>query len=259
MSSGCRRQSSTRPRASSESGGPGGAQALGRCILWPTVDTERVLAVAIVWISVLAAVLAGREIVRARHAWDRRALRLMNGLVVIMMLAVGSLGIVLGVSFLSDDGRTGHLVPTGTAGAGAHPIGPAKGSSTTPTLSQSPATSATPSVSSALEPTPLPTRSMPPGTASPRDDPTASVAEPDTGIVEAGPTLWSYSVDRSRVTGFVEIRAPERIRAQASAPAIYALPSLTDPRGTILLTMVLSGDFAGTYLSPEDEGVTYTP
>lgn len=72
-------------------------------------------------------------------------------------------------------------------------------------------------------------------------------------------TFRAYEVEGDSATGFHNVRTSSGVSARASAPADYAFPTLSDPSGTVRLVRILTGPYAGIYVSPDDPGVGYTP
>jgi hypothetical protein len=66
-------------------------------------------------------------------------------------------------------------------------------------------------------------------------------------------------VEGDSVTGFRDVQTSSGVTARASAPSTYAFPTFSDPSGTVRLVRILTGPYAGIYVSPHDPGVRYTP
>jgi hypothetical protein len=250
------------------------------CMLAPNVNTERLAPVAIVWTIVLIGLLVVREIMRADARWaGLSALRLLNVLVLAMVISISGAGVIYAVWSVASTGETSvagrspqsGIDPPGssTVPSAAPPFpSPSVGrSATPPSPSPSVGRSATPPAggsSHGIEPTAsantasaMPSAPAPSATtaAVPMPSPTATAV----WLVVAGPTIRTYEVLGSRVTGFQDVHLSERIIATASSPVTYVFPSFSDPEAAIRLTKILSGQFAGSYLCPDDEGVTFHP
>jgi len=69
----------------------------------------------------------------------------------------------------------------------------------------------------------------------------------------------SYDVQRGIVTGFTRNLIAQPFTGQATTPQSFAYPTFTDPSGRKTLVRILVGRLAGTWVSPDDPGVRYTP
>lgn len=72
-------------------------------------------------------------------------------------------------------------------------------------------------------------------------------------------TFRAYEVEGNSVRGFHDVHASSGVSPRASAPGDYAFPTFSKPSGTIRLVRILTGPYAGIYVSPDDPGVRYTP
>jgi hypothetical protein len=79
------------------------------------------------------------------------------------------------------------------------------------------------------------------------------------GEVSVPARFTAYSVKDGRVVSFRQIRSSSPVTARASEPRTFAFPTFSDPNGQVTLVQMLSGPYAGTWVSPDDPGVRYTP
>lgn len=243
------------------------------------MSTERIVLVGTVWAVLLLALLVLREFVRAvRSRSQGRILPVLDKLVVVMIVAfslaavirLGSLVSPLGVSASPSSpvpsGPIAGVSPSPTAQSSPSsaipsaspslgvtptaPVTPTPTSAPTPTLEPSVPPTPTPEPTAAPTPTPTPT---PPPTPTPTPTPASG------GQVTVPSTFRAYDVQDGRVTGYHDVRASAPVTARASDPQTFDYPTFSDPNGQIRLVRMLSGPYAGTWVSPDDRGVRYTP
>ncbi len=107
-----------------------------------------------------------------------------------------------------------------------------------PTAPPTVAPTATPTTAPTLEPTPAPTGSQ--------------------GTVAVTAKFRSYVVKDGTVRSFHEVQASHAFTADSTAPQEYSFPTFSHPDGTIQLVQLLSGPYAGLWVSPDDKGVHYS-
>jgi outer membrane biosynthesis protein TonB len=254
------------------------------------VNTERIVLVGTVWAVLLLALLVLREFVRAvRSRSQRRVLPVLDKLVVVMIVAfslaavirLGSLisppGVSASPSSPAPSGPIAGVSPSASPHASASvpvPSASAAVPSATPGATPSAAVSppatpeATPTPVPTAEPTPEPTPQPTPEptpvptpvpTPEPTPTPTATPTPVSGGEVTVPATFKAYEVQDGRVTGYHMVHASRPVTARASDPQTYSFPTFSNPNGTIRLVQMLSGPYAGTWVSPDDPGVRYTP
>jgi hypothetical protein len=161
-------------------------------------------------------------------------------------------------------GSTPTIPPTPTASPTVAPTATDKPTPTlpptvTPTVPPTPP----PTVPPTVAPTPVP--SVPP-TAPPTPSPTVaatpvptpSPTEASQGTVSVPATFRAYVVKNGTVRSYHEVQASRPFTARSTAPQPYSFPTFSNPDGTIQLVRLLSGPYAGQYVSPDDPGVRYT-
>jgi hypothetical protein len=68
----------------------------------------------------------------------------------------------------------------------------------------------------------------------------------------------AYVVKNDSVRSFQDVEASQRFTARSTAPQAYNFPTFSRPNGTIQLVQLLSGPYAGAWVSPDDPGVRYS-
>ena len=246
------------------------------------MTNDRVILVGIAWTLLLLVLLVVRELVLAgKWRARRRVLPVLNTLVVVMIAAF-SLAAILRLGNLANPaGSPGPSASGPVTAASASPAPsptqsvetpggtlpietPTTAPQTTPGASPtegtpaptevlpSPSAVPSPAPTSPPEPTPTPTP-----TTAPRPTPTPT--PPTTGTAAVPATFTVYAVRGSSVTGFHDVHASSGFSARSTAPRLFTIRSFTNPNGRIRLVHVLSGPYAGVWVSPDDPGVSYTP
>jgi hypothetical protein len=81
---------------------------------------------------------------------------------------------------------------------------------------------------------------------------------PQFGLVEAPADVNSYEVEGGQITGYREIHLEQPISAPATRPRTFKFPTFSDPDGVKRLVRVTDGPYRGVWLSPDDDGVTWS-
>jgi hypothetical protein len=102
-----------------------------------------------------------------------------------------------------------------------------------------------------LAPTPVPT-------VAPTPEPTASPTDQSQGTVAVTATFKAYVVKNDSVRSYREVHATKAFTARSTSPQPYSFPTFSHPDGTINLVQILSGPYAGLWVSPDDPGVRYS-
>jgi hypothetical protein len=68
----------------------------------------------------------------------------------------------------------------------------------------------------------------------------------------------AYDVKDGQVIGFHKVHASNPFTARATLPQTFAFPTFSDPNGTVSLVQILTGPYAGTWISPDDPGVSFS-
>lgn len=244
------------------------------------MSTESIVLVGTAWAVLLLILLVLREFLRAARSDSRaRVLPVLNRLVVVMIVAFSIAAVVRLASLINpaDVGAGATAVPSEIALASPSPAAVTPASPTSkpsasaqpqqtprPTRSPGPGATGTPKpvVTPSPAPTPAPTPTPQP-TATPQPSPTTAPTPsgpPEAaGQVTVPTTFNAYEVRDGRVVSFRRVRASAPETARASAPEAFSFPTFSNPHGTIRLVNMLSGPYAGTWVSPDDPGVRYTP
>jgi outer membrane biosynthesis protein TonB len=241
------------------------------------LNTERIVLVGTVWAVLLLALLVLREFVRAiRSRSQGRILPVLDRLVVVMIVAFALAAIVRVGSLIGPAAPSGSPGPSSSqiANASATPSPSTSGKPTStpkttpkPTPSSSPSASPTPKPTPSPTPVPTPSPSGPPTspptgtpTIAPTQEPTPTpTPAPQGGTVSLPKTFRAYEVQGGMVVGYHEIRVKQRIRPRCTGEKDYPFPTFSDPNGKVKLVKIVSGKFAGKYVSPDDDGVIYRP
>jgi hypothetical protein len=80
-----------------------------------------------------------------------------------------------------------------------------------------------------------------------------------TGTLSLPARFMEYEVTGRRVTGFRRVNLGAPTEARGVGPRTYRLETLGDPGGRKQLVRILAGPLKGTLVSPDDEGITFTP
>jgi hypothetical protein len=165
-------------------------------------------------------------------------------------------------------GSTPTIPPTPTASPTVAPTATQKPTPTLPpTVAPTAPPTAPPTATPTLAPTPVPTTppTVPP-TVAPTPSPTAAQTPVPTpsptaqsqGTVAVPATFRAYVVKNDSVRSYHEVQASRPFTARSTAPQSYSFPTFSRPDGTIQLVRLLSGPYAGLWVSPDDPGVRYT-
>ena len=65
-------------------------------------------------------------------------------------------------------------------------------------------------------------------------------------------------VKNDSVRSYREVQASRPFTARSTTPQPYSFPTFSNPDGTIQLVKLLSGPYAGLWVSPDDPGVRYS-
>jgi hypothetical protein len=218
------------------------------------MSSDRIVLVGVIWTLLLLGLLVLRELLRASGRTKVRWVLPTLNVLIVVMIGAATLTAVLRLTSIGG-------APTTAVGANPSPTPAAVALSATPHATMPamslpvlfPASpSASPTPSPTVRPTPSPT---PVPTPSPTPVPTVAPT-PATGLARLPATFTAYQVSGDSVTGYRTVRGTAGFRARVSAPQACSMPTLSDPGATRRLVRILSGPFAGTWVSPQDAGVS---
>lgn len=242
---------------------------------------DRVLLVGTLWSLLLLILLVLLEVLRAGHwAAGKRIVPVVSKLVLVMVVAF-SIAAVLRVADLTSSTHPAATPPvTGDVPTPAPSVLPTRAAFTPgqaspsmtsiPTATPAPSRfTATPTPRSTRSPEPTPTATPTPSQPTPTPQPTPSVGPtptatpeptpPQTGRVSVPSTFTAYDIGGDMVTGFHSVHASARFTARADAPESFRYPTFSHPNASIRLLQIISGPYAGTWISPSDPGVQLLP
>ena len=87
--------------------------------------------------------------------------------------------------------------------------------------------------------------------------PVAATGTP--GTVALPRRFTHYLVADGRVTGFKKVTIDAPTTARTAAPEVVRIETFSDPNGTKVLVRVLDGPLKDMLVSPDDDGVVFTP
>lgn len=250
------------------------------------MNTENIILVGAVWAVVLLVLLVLREFLRAIRVRSKaRIMPVLDRLVLVMIVAFAVAAVVRVGSLVTEPASaepSGSPGPSLIAAASASPATAVTPAVTSPTPGRTPRVSALPSPTGVRSPVPTPAPSPTQGqvptpepspvptpeptpvpTPEPTPVPTPTPAPTSTpagaGVVAIQRVFRAYDVQGQTVSSYHEVHASSGVSARATVPAEYSLPTFSNPHGSVRLVRVVTGPYAGVYVSPDDPGVRYTP